>query len=151
MVVAHPAGNIAVGFLHNLYTFQAQRALVAGQLGSLMNTMGIAANGLGAVPGIVARYIGGDFNVAPIDPRSGFPAHSAVPAAYPGASAASAQAGTTWSGSLYDYWYSSIAGAAPAGLVAPVPAAYAHTLDSGPGAPTPTSMSDHVAVTLRIS
>jgi len=147
LVATHPGvGNVAVGFLHNLFTLQAQRILVAGQLGNLMNAMGAAAGGLGAVAGIVARYVGGDFNVAPLDPRGGFPAHSAVPAAYPHGGV---PGGTTWSGNTYDYWYSSIAGAAPAGLVAPVPAAYADTLDKPPRAPG--LMSDHAAVTLQIS
>ncbi|MCC3158258.1 hypothetical protein LJ737_13500 [Hymenobacter sp. 15J16-1T3B] len=154
-VVTTPAGNIAVGFLHNLYTFLANRTIVAGQLGGMMAMMG---QGIGTLPAVapapVARYIGGDFNVAPISPRGGYTAYStsAPGGSYP---AGAAGVGTTYSGSLYDYWYSDVTGlAVPPGLIVPVPVASTATLDSGPGALAAglaRRMSDHTATLLQIS
>ena len=59
--------------------------------------------------------------------------------------------GTTWSGSLYDYWYSSIdpGAAPPAGLVQPVPRVHPNTLNHGPGVVPAGTMSDHAGVSLR--
>lgn len=153
VVVTVPGGgpNIAVGFLHNLYTFEAQRVLVAGQIPQMLAMMGAAASGLGAVA-VGARYIGGDFNVAMISPRGTVRqgrawGYSAGLAAVPVGAVAG---GTTWSGSLYDYWHSDInpAGPAPAGLIVPVPAAHNNTLNAGPG--IAGTMSDHGGVSLRI-
>lgn len=158
VVVTVPGGgpNVAIGFLHNLYTFQDQRALVAGQLPQMAATMGEAANGLGAVPGIAARYIGGDFNVAMVNPRGTarqgrvYGYQMGLAAVPMGATAG----GTTWSGSLYDYWYSSIdpaAGAPAAPFVAPVPSVFANTLNHGPGVIPAGTMSDHAGVSLRFT
>ncbi|BAZ36679.1 hypothetical protein NIES4101_25990 (plasmid) [Calothrix sp. NIES-4101] len=154
VVVTVPGGigNIAVGFLHNLYNFIAQRITVAAQLGNMMNMMGQPASGLAGVGGIVARYIGGDFNVAPISPRGGFTGYLAGPPGYPPGAAG---VGTTYSGSMYDYWYSSVnAGAVPAGgYIVPLPTASSLTLDSGPGAVAAGNaglMSDHAATMLQI-
>ena len=154
VVVTDPggAGNLAVGFLHNMYSFTAQRTLVAAKVGQMVNNMGAAIGGLAAVPGIVARYIGGDFNVNMITPRGGATGYYANAAAYP---AGAAGVGTTYSGSGYDYWYSNIGGgvAAPAGTIVPLPFAHAATLDSGPGAGAAGlahQMSDHTATLLRI-
>lgn len=147
-LVMQPGGGgnvIAVGFLHNLYSFMSERILVAGKIGAMMNTMGTAANGQAAVVP-VARYMGGDFNVLPIFPRSGFTGYSALPPAYPAGAVAG---GTTYRGSLYDYWYSNVT------AVGGVPAAAASslTLDSGYGAGAAglaQRMSDHTATLLRI-
>lgn len=153
VVVTVPGGgpNIAVGFLHNLYTFEAQRVLVAGQIPQMLAMMGAAASGLGPVA-VGARYIGGDFNVGMISPRGTVRqgrawGYSAPLAAVPVGAVAG---GTTWSGSLYDYWYSDIdpAGPAPAGLIVPVPAAHNNTLNAGPG--IAGTMSDHGGISLRI-
>ncbi|WP_437593529.1 hypothetical protein [Sorangium sp. So ce1000] len=151
VVVTTPAGRIAVGFLHNLYTFVSSRILVAGKISAMVNKMGEAASGLPAVVNIVARYIGGDFNVGMISPRDGATGYYAAPPLYP---AGAGGVGTTYSGSAYDYWYSNLGpGPAPAGLIVPVPSASALTLDSGRGAVAAGLaglMSDHVAVMLRI-
>jgi hypothetical protein len=143
------ANNIAVGFLHNLYTFQAQRTLVMGQLGNMLNRMGAAANGLPAVPNIIRRYIGGDFNVAFQANRPGAFGFNGAPAmgGYPPASVGG---GTTWSGNTYDYWYSDQNGAV-APTIAPAPAAHTATLDSGTGAPLPHNMSDHTGIWLQVT
>lgn len=145
-----PNNRLAIGFLHNMYSFLDQRALVAGQIGNMAAQMGAAIpGGPGAVPGIIARYIGGDFNVAMITPRGGASGYQlGLAVAPPGAVAG----GTTWSGSLYDYWYSSIApgGPVPAGLVQPVPRVHANTLNHGPGVVPAGTMSDHAGVSLRI-
>lgn len=148
-VVASPAGNIAVGFLHNLYTFVDQRSIVMGQVPNMMANMGGAASGHPPIGGIVACYIGGDFNVGMISPRHqaiGYYANAPA-ATYP---AGSAGTGTTYSGNGYDYWYSDIdpAAAPPAGLIVPVPSADASTMDSGPG--VAGLMSDHAATMLQI-
>jgi hypothetical protein len=139
----------AVGFLHNLYTLMDQRILVAGQIPAMLavmqsnNAMGNAAGGRGHV------YLGGDFNVLPTDRlivRIGEAfcykiGAFAVPAgATPG--------GTTWSGSLYDYWYSDISPAAPpGGPTPPQPGVLTTTLDSG----GTNLMSDHAATVLRVT
>ncbi|MBO2011918.1 hypothetical protein [Hymenobacter negativus] len=149
IIVTTPAGNIAVGFLHNLYTLQANRVTVAAQIGNMLNRMGAASNGLPAVP-LVARYMGGDFNVGFITPRGGADGYSANAPFYP---AGAAGMGTTYSGSLYDYWYSDIAGAAPPGLIVPVASASSITMDAGPGAGLAglaQRMSDHTATMLQI-
>lgn len=150
VVIAIGGGNnIAVGFLHNLYTLTAQRTLVMGQLANMLNTMGAAANGLGPVPNIVRRYIGGDFNVAFVTPRLGATGFNGAPApAYPPAPCAGV--GTTWSGNTYDYWYSDAAGVVGP-TIAPAPSADATTLDSGYHAPPPHVMSDHTAILLRVT
>jgi hypothetical protein len=141
--------NIAVGFLHNLFTFQAQRVLVAGQLGNMMNRMGQAASGLAVVPNIIGRYIGGDFNVNLISPRGGFNGYQAAAPFYPPGAAG---VGTTYSGNAYDYWYADPT-VGVGGLIVPVPSASSLTLDSGPGAVAAGNaglMSDHTAIMLQI-
>lgn len=147
-LVTRPApvgGVIAVGFLHNLFTFQTQRMLVAGKIGAMMNLMGQAANGQAAVVP-AARYMGGDFNVVPTFPRGGFDGYSALAPNYP---AGARTTGTTYRGSLYDYWYSD----APVGGGVPAAAASSLTLDAGYGAAAYgllQRMSDHTATLLRI-
>ncbi|MEV0643634.1 hypothetical protein AB0I28_00075 [Phytomonospora sp. NPDC050363] len=154
VIVTIPGGgpNVAIGFLHNLYTLVDQRILVAGQLPFMAREMGAAVGGLGPIA-VAARYIGGDFNVNMITPRGTVRqgrlyGHSAGLAAVPPGAVAG---GTTWSGSLYDYWYSDIApaGPVPAGLIQPAPSAYAQTLNAGPG--IAGTMSDHGGVALRFT
>jgi hypothetical protein len=149
--IAPPNNRVAVGFLHNLYTFQAQRTLVAGQIGNMAVQMGAAIpGGPAAVPGIIARYIGGDFNVAMITPR-GLAHGRQLGLTMAQTPAGAVAGGTTWSGSLYDYWYSSIdpVAAPPVGLVQPVPRVHPNTLNHGPGVVPAGTMSDHAGVSLR--
>jgi hypothetical protein len=152
VVVTVPNGpNIAVGFLHNLYTFLAQRALVAGQLPMIAKMMGTSANGLPAVGAIAARYIGGDFNVPVTSPRGTL--RQGLPLYAYSAGLAARRGGTTWSGSLYDYWYSDIkpAGPAPPGLIVPVASVFANTLNHGPRVRPAGTMSDHAGVGLQVT
>ncbi|TKB70096.1 MAG: hypothetical protein E8D52_03335 [Nitrospira sp.] len=143
VVVQNGAGHIfAVGFLHNMYSFVDQKVLVAGKIPSMMSLIGKnPALGGGAI------YLGGDFNVDPVDrtnDRLGIAAcysQGTLPAAIP----AGAQAGgTTWHGNLYDYWYANhgVAGGLPAAHVR------TNTLDTGAGGAN--TMSDHVATLLAI-
>jgi hypothetical protein len=141
---------MAVGFMHNLYTFTDQRALVAGKIPQILQLMGAAASGQ---PAIVPThsYIGGDFNVRVTNRRgtgrTGYAYCSSLGMVAPPPGAAAG--GTTWSGSLYDYWYSDIVtGVAPAlPFVAPVPFTHTQTLNAGPG--IAGTMSDHCGVSLQ--
>ncbi len=153
VVVTTPGGqNVAIGFLHNMYTFIAQRISVAAQVPNMAAMMGNAFGALPAVPAIAARYIGGDFNVAMINPRGGLSGYQQVVTAAM-APAWVTPGGTTSSGSPYDYWYSSIpaAGPAPGGLIVPVPSISMNTLDHRAGWVPVGSMSDHVGIRLRIT
>ena len=162
VVVTIAGVDIAVGFLHNLYTFEAQRSLVMGQLPKMMKKMGDQLAGAG----IAAKYIGGDFNVsanlypslgttrqgiiygysiglAAIPPTLPNPPHAPTPPPPPPPPFRAN--GTTWAGNLYDYWFSTIAPGA--GL--PDPTVRGITLDTAAGAAN--LMSDHCAITLQIT
>jgi len=146
VVVAAGGTSVAVGYLHNLYTFQDQRALVMGQIPNMMQIM--ASNPAMGPGGHV--YLGGDFNVAPQNRgtnRTGIayqysaaaPPNTLYQGATPG--------GTTWAGNLYDYWYTDMnpAGPPPAPpFIIPVPAATGITMDHN-------LMSDHCAIVLQIA
>ncbi len=164
MVVTLPAGGtIAVGFLHNLYTFKDQRVLVLEKLPLMLSLMG------DGYPGdIHARYIGGDFNVAPPPPpaskgnnRIGYAylysmplvAMPAPPPPAPPPPPAFVPNGTTWAGNLYDYWFSTLDPAAPGapgpGLQAALTAeVIPYTLDCA--STVANQMSDHCAIVLQI-
>ncbi|MFN5972189.1 MAG: hypothetical protein ACK47N_20285 [Microcystis sp.] len=174
VVIAIAGVNVAVGFLHNLYTLEAQRILVMGQLPHMMNMMG------NAIPGIAAKYIGGDFNVqAPPPPYrrgtarigyiylysnglagapltlAGVPGLAVPPPAPPPPPPFTAL-GTTWAGNLYDYWFSTIdpapvAPAPPVPLILPAPGLHGITLDTAAGAGAANQMSDHCAIILQIT
>jgi hypothetical protein len=151
VVIAIGGGNnIAVGFLHNMYTMLAQRITIMAQLGNMLNRMGGAASGLPAVPNIVRRYIGGDFNVAFQANRPGATGFNGVPAigGYPPPPCI--PGGTTWRGNDYDYWYSDQGGAVGP-TIAPVASSHTATLDSGWHAPAPHVMSDHTGIWLQVT
>ncbi len=143
LVVTVGATNIAVGFMHNMYTFTEQRALIAQQIprfGALMASNPAMAGG-GPV------YLGGDFNVPPLVRKSTTygkytPYAAGIPAPAPPGVVAG---GTTVNGNLYDYWYSNRepVGPWPFGYVPPVPGVYVPTLLGA-------DMSDHCGVHLRI-
>lgn len=166
--------NFAVGFLHNMYTLISQRLLTMLNLPCMMAGMGAAAGGQAAIA-CGAKYIGGDFNApyhighigtlrtgriyyygaslaaAPVNPPAPNIVHW-IPPPWPGNFIAG---GTTWRGSYYDYWFSSIdpAGVPPAApFIIPVAAAYGETLDSRTGVlGGRNKMSDHCGIGLRIT
>jgi hypothetical protein len=156
VVTSAASGPFAVGFLHNLYTFVDQRILVAGQIPAMLALMQTnpAMVNPAVVGGVGHVYLGGDFNVGPMDrgtARTGqafcYETGAGVAAVPAGASAG----GTTWNGSLYDYWYSDISAAAPVplvplGVAPPDPNVLTTTLDSG----GTNLMSDHAATVLRV-
>jgi len=133
---------IAVGFLHNLYTFQDQRALVAGQIPHFVYLM--ASNPAIDFGGPV--YLGGDFNLSPFNRNSrNYGAYTAYSAGLAGVLPPGINpGGTTAAGNLYDYWYASIAPATvpPVGFLTPAPQVWGHTLFH-------PNMSDHCATLLR--
>lgn len=153
---------MAVGFLHNRYGNaqnggQAERAMVAQQLPRMAYTVAQHLGGGGHV------YIGGDFNVNVIANRSlqgtTIYAYSqgttAPPPAPPGQRQVPVGAtggGTTWAGSLYDYWYTSLdpTAVAPGGLIVPIADVDTDTLDTAIGYANGGVMSDHCASLLRI-
>ena len=158
---------IAVGFLHNRYGSaqnggQAERAMIAQQLPRMAYLLDQRL-GIGNV------YIGGDFNVNVIATRSlrgtDIFAYSRATTAIPPppppppppptkqqAPVGATSGGTTWAGSLYDYWYTSIDPAAPppAGLIVPIADVDTDTLDTAIGYANGGVMSDHCAALLRI-
>lgn len=160
----HP---IAVGFLHNLYTLEAQRILVMQNLPQMLALMG---NGAPAAP--VAYYIGGDFNVGVVSPRGtarlgyahaysidkfNYPPIPPIPAGAPFGYGPCSPNGTLWGGNLYDYWFSNIypgpppppVNAPPAPLLgAPVPMTINSTLNAPTG--VAGTMSDHCGTALQI-
>jgi hypothetical protein len=175
-VIIQNAGiNIAVGFLHNMYSFTDQRSLVMGKLPFMMGMMGAgipARFGVPAIPPLVCatKYIGGDFNVPSRLRRSRtyghcYPYEIGLMAAppIPGGAAfyvapppppAFVPGGTLWRGNLYDYWFSRInpLGVPPAGFIIPVPSVYGDTMDSVTGVlGGSNNMSDHCGIGLRIS
>ena len=160
--------NIAVGFLHNIFGLgindHDHRVLVMGQLPYMMTYMGQG------IPGIVAKYIGGDFNCDVVDPRGTprigicFAAHAGlpgppapvpvIPGAPPPPPPPFVSDGTTWRGSLYDYWYTNFdpAGPTPGGMLMnpTLPSVNGTTLDTVLGVNT-NDMSDHCATVLQIT
>jgi hypothetical protein len=144
VVVTLNGVRVAVGFLHNLYRFDAQRALVMNQLAP----MAVRLLNSPAAPAHV--YIGGDFNVRPVDrggPRT-------VPLDFYAAAAVfvplgATPGGTTWSGNLYDYWYSDVRrfGPPPPGLITPVPFVNTATLRMA----GIVKLSDHAAILLMMA
>jgi len=157
VVTSVASGPFAVGFLHNLYTFVDQRILVAGQIPAMLTAM--QANPSMGNPAVAGGrghvYLGGDFNVGPTDrgtPRTGQAFCYEIGAAVAAAPAGAAAGGTTWNGSLYDYWYSDISRSdpvplVPGGAAPPEPNVLTPTLDSG----GTNLMSDHAATVLRIT
>lgn len=149
------AQSAAFGFIHNMYSFEAQRVLVVAQLPNMLRMIGARST-------LNVAYIGGDLNVDPL-PRGGgrigraylsSSALGAAPAGHPymppPPPPAFVVGGTTWRGSFYDYWYSSIdpGVAPPVGINQPVAAVDGRTLDSAPG--VGNWMSDHCATLLTI-
>ncbi|MFC7334525.1 hypothetical protein [Rhodocista pekingensis] len=142
VVIANGNSAAAVGFMHNMYTFEEARALTAGKLPGMARFMRQAM--VTAVPNAASylTVIGGDFNVAPIEVRG--TARQGRIFAYdtpclnppPGAMAG----GTTWFGNLYDYWYLDLQPTGGGGD--PVPGTYPDTMDND-------LMSDHCGITLQ--
>ncbi len=142
----------AVGFLHNLYTLEDQRSIVAGkipQMISLMRSNPAMSGGAGHV------FLGGDFNLPPT-PRGTARTGQAFPYSIGIAPAdllhmprGTVAGGTTMSGSLYDYWYSNLA---PAGTPTPMRAGYnLTTLDTCPPLSLNGPMSDHLCSMLQVT
>ncbi|AET64207.1 hypothetical protein [Methanothrix harundinacea] len=132
VVIQNAALNrIAVGFLHNLYTFEDQKILVMGNVPLMAFLM--ASNPMMPVGGHI--YIGGDFNTLPDVSRG--TRRTGIVYNY------SAGGATTISGNIYDYWYSEI----PHGGPLPVPSVHYNTMS--PVYP-PVNLSDHAAITLTI-
>jgi hypothetical protein len=133
---------LVVAFIHSVYTLKEQRAWTAGQITRIMKELAGLADGGGPV------FLGGDFNVEP-KARGDLVPLAAVPTAY--VNGVGRAGGTTWSGSLYDYWYSTFQGALH-------PAAFSQTLDSSTSKAMAEKlkmlgdekMSDHCAVTLSL-
>jgi len=153
-VVVLPVGggvSFAVGFLHNMYTRDNERALVMEQIPQMLRLMA------GDPAGPAHVYLGGDFNVPPQDRGTGRTgrAYGYTAAVTPGTvspvalAAGASVLGTTWSGSLYDYWYSDINPNAPPvwPFIVPVPRANGATMDTNLQAGT-GFMSDHCAALL---
>lgn len=158
-VVVDPGGgapHVGVAFLHNLFTLEANRQLVAQQVPNVLALILKHCGGGGVA------VIGGDLNVDVITKRGtdrtacayasaiGLVAMPAAPPPRPPA-AKFVAGGTTWAGSLYDYWYSTLnpaAPALPAGVAAPVATVCDSTLDSGAG--VGNQMSDHCASVLAM-
>lgn len=145
VVVTLNGVRVAVGFLHNLYTFEAQRVLVMNQLAPMAALLLFRSP---AAP--LHVYLGGDFNVRPINrggPRTvPLQCYAAAAAVVP---AGAIPGGTTWHGNLYDYWYSDVpnVGPAPPGLVIPVPSVNPATLQMA----GIVKLSDHTAILLRMA
>jgi hypothetical protein len=130
--------HFVVGFLHNMYTLETEKAVTAGKIPNLVAQLQMKAPNSPV-------YLGGDFNVAPLR-RGDLQPLTAIPGEY--RYGANAPGGTTWSGSLYDYWYWA---PAPASPQPPVPAAFSDTMDGGPTRKGVQGwMSDHCAITLTI-
>jgi hypothetical protein len=145
VVQLHPRGpKIAVGFLHNTYTL-ATKAVTAGRIEAMAQR--IKANALLPVDHVI---IGGDFNVLPRDPRDRSPLYDYSVGTTGSRFKGAWLGGTTWYGSLYDYWRSDIAPDAKVWLVpGGVQQMKAYVSPSnwdGPGG----LMSDHAASLLRI-
>jgi hypothetical protein len=117
--------ELAIGFIHNLYTFEDQRSLVRGQIYNMLNTMSPDNN--------VYRYLGGDFNLDPAlvgTDRTG-QAWPLVETELP----------TTRTGNIFDYWY------CPFGQGGqPQPGVYYGTQNPL----GQTGLSDHAGIYLRI-
>lgn len=119
---------IAVGFIHNTYTFSEQRALVAMHFAQMADTMRKSSQAQ-------AVYFGGDFNVEPAGQRRKWDT-----TIYPYSTGMK-----TTDAHEYDYWYSTIApnqSTLPPGLLTPAAA-----VDY---APLQGRVSDHAAILLRI-
>lgn len=131
--------TFAAAFLHNMYSLATNRATTMMRLPDTMREL---RQRLG-----VEVYLGGDFNVRPINRsryRSPLQQRSAVPNAYP--HGFGIQGGTTWSGNTYDYWFTAANTQPP--LAANAALAWAETMDGGPN--HQALMSDHCAITLVI-
>lgn len=137
-----------VGFLHNLYTFEAQRSLVRNSLPSIMKLMLNPSATLG-LPAIAGGCIGGDLNLQPQNlgsSRSRCTPYSvglaALPPLYP-PGAGFVVGGTTAAGNLYDYWYFPDA-AAPLSVHT-----FPNSLDHGSGV-VGGLMSDHCGIAVEV-
>lgn len=149
VVVQNGNTRTAVGFLHNLYTFDGNRTLVMGKIGAMMALLQQDPTMQNLPQGTqTTRYIGGDFNVAPMQivrkdratNTKAYPYSIALQNVPMGAN----PGGTTWGGNLYDYWYSDIV----PGAAVPTPIVDGTTMDTGLG--VANLMSDHAAILLRI-
>lgn len=147
----------AAGFLHNAYTNQDIRALIAAAGPGILATM--RSNPAFGRQEERHAFLGGDFNVSPErrgTARTGYAfayscaiseaqLHDLPPGAKPG--------GTTMAGNLYDYWYSDIPSDNPVALfpgatMPPDPFLSIATLDTGRG--HYGLLSDHAASLLQI-
>ncbi|GGP59069.1 hypothetical protein [Saccharothrix coeruleofusca] len=146
--------TIAVGFVHNTYTLNTNDVFMQ-TLPAAVAAM--AANGV-AVSHV---YLGGDFNVKPRRRSTGDRQHEIWPysarVAGPAFFHGTVPSGTTFRGSLYDYWFADIdpnlrTPLVDNGVPAPVPTAYANTMDyDGSSGVHDGWMSDHAAIALRIT
>ncbi|PTQ74274.1 hypothetical protein [Pseudomonas sp. GV071] len=144
-------GTIGVAYLHNMYTLDAERNLMAGKLAQMMSSLKVRVGRLAPAGNPNNVYLGGDFNVEPTNRRGGVRSlelHVYDSVAFP--LYHSQPNGTTWNGRLYDYWYSDVP---PPVLPAILPRASANNLtrDCGRGAQDCWElMSDHSAILLEI-
>jgi hypothetical protein len=142
---------VAIGFVHNMFTLDAQRAYFLQRLPWIARIM--AENGVATAAHV---FIGGDFNVSPHETGTRPRLHpyaaitGGVPMPFTADQDGPRMGGTTWGGHLYDYWYTEIDPRTPTPLVpggvnSPIPAVTAATWDGPHGL-----MSDHVATLLQI-
>jgi hypothetical protein len=147
--------RIAVGFLHNTYTLDT-KSVTSGRIEAMAQR--IKSEAALAVQHVI---VGGDFNAPPRDPLARNPlydyAEGPVTSRFMGADLTPKNwydgrwlAGTTWAGSLYDYWRSDIDPAtkvelAPGGVQRMQPSVSSANWDGPHGL-----MSDHAATLLRI-
>ncbi len=150
----------AVGFLHNLYTLEDQRALVAGKIPEMLALMR-SNPAMHGGPGYT--FLGGDFNLAPAargTARTGqaFPYYAGITAAdllhLPHGAVAG---GTTLAGSPYDYWYANLDPAVPfvpfrvRGPTSLLVGYNTTTLDTSASLGVAGPMSDHLCSLLQVS
>lgn len=149
----HPVRRIAVGYLHNMYSFKDNRALTMNKLPHAAALM-MSQFGSTGPAAATEVYIGGDFNCPVYGPRGTpriGPIHTAsigltaaqqpVPYATAANTGPFAAGGTLWSGHLYDYWYSD----RHAGLTP-----YLDNTTINHAANAQGSMSDHCGVAVGI-
>ncbi|HEU4701193.1 MAG TPA: endonuclease/exonuclease/phosphatase family protein [Conexibacter sp.] len=137
-VLSLGAAPFAVGFLHNTYSLESKTST---DLRMPFIVDRIWDNAV-ATPRHV--FVGGDFNVPPHNPNSRrpliphfIPTEANIPCPFGGTTG-----GTTWWGSLYDYWLSDL----PWGTPNMQAALSTATWDGEDGL-----MSDHVAIMLQIA
>jgi len=147
VVISDALANIfVVGFLHNRCPGEDQGPLIAQKIPYMAQMI---KNKNPLVPVGAHVYIGGDFNVLPIQHRhtsTGYNIYAYSTGLPPGLlpNPPIIPGGTTQRGNLFDYWYSDI----PPGGAIPVASVHHDTMS--PVYPGPVNLSDHVATTLRI-